>query len=94
MSAFGKWFWQGPSGGAAWVASLLALSVGVHLLRKAKKNRAAQKGKPQEPVWWKAPERWVEDPELSGLFFAIMGSCSILQLLWQLGRILLQGNKP
>ncbi len=94
MSAFGEWFWWGPSGGAAWMASILFFCLGLHLLRKAKKTRAAQKGKPQTPVWWNAPERWVEDPELLGLFLAFMGSCGIIQLLWQLGQILLQGNKP
>ena len=94
MSAFGKWFLRGPSGGAAWVVSLLFFCLGLHLLRKAKKNRAAHKDNPHEPVWWKAPERWMEDPELMGLFLAILGSGGIIHLLWQLGQFFLQGHKP
>ena len=59
---------------------------GLHLLRKAKKNRPCG-DKPKEPVWWKAPERWVEDPELLGLFFAFIGSGGIICSLWEFGRI-------
>ena len=72
------------------VVSLLFLSAGVHLLRKAK----MQKGKPKEPVWWKAPERWVEDPELLGLFFAFLGSVGTILTLWEIATTCLAGNKP
>lgn len=72
------------------LVSLVMLCVGVHLLREAKR----QKGKPKEPVWWKAPERWVEDPELLGLFFAFLGSVGTIQTLWEVASALLAGNKP
>ena len=74
------------------VVSLLFLSAGVHLLREAKMKM--QKGKPKEPVWWKAPERWVEDPELLGLFFAFLGSVGIIGTLWEIASAFLAGNKP
>ena len=72
------------------VVSLVFLCVGVHLLRKAKR----QEGKPKEPVWWKAPERWVEDPELLGLFFAFLGSAGTISTLWEIVSALLSGSKP
>ena len=72
------------------VVSLVFLCVGVHLLRKAKR----QEGKPKEPVWWKAPERWVEDPELLGLFFSFLGSIGTIQILWEIATTCLAGNKP
>jgi hypothetical protein len=62
------------------------LCAGLQLLRKAKKNRPCG-DKPKEPVWWKAPERWVEDPELSGLFFAFMGAVGIMGSLWEFWKI-------
>lgn len=65
------------------LVSLVMLCVGVHLLREAK----MRKDKPKEPVWWKAPERWVEDPELMGLFLAVIASGGILQTLWRLARL-------
>jgi len=69
------------------LAAIVFLCVGLHLLRKAKKNRATRGDKPKEPVWWKAPERWVEDPELLGLFFAFIGAGGIICSLWDFGRI-------
>lgn len=74
------------------VVSFLFLSAGVHLLREAKMKM--QKGKPKEPVWWKAPERWVEDPELLGLFFSFLGSIGTIQILWEIATTCLAGNKP
>jgi hypothetical protein len=65
------------------LVSLVMLCVGVHLLREAK----MRKDKPKEPVWWKAPERWVEDPELMGLFLAVIASGGILQTLWRFARL-------
>ena len=72
------------------VVSLVFLCVGVHLLGKAKR----QEGKPKEPVWWKAPERWVEDPELLGQFFAFLGSVGTIAALWQISSSCLAGNNP
>ena len=72
------------------VGAIVFLCVGVHLLRKAKR----QAGKPKEPVWWKAPERWVEDPELLGLFFAFLGSAGTILTLWESVSALLSGSKP
>lgn len=69
------------------LVSLAMLCLGVHLLRKAKRNRDGDKGKPKEPVWWKAPERWVEDPEPTGLFLAVIASGGILQTLCRLARM-------
>ena len=72
------------------VAALVCLYMGVHLLREAK----IRKDKPKEPVWWKAPERWVEDPELLGLFFAFLGSVGTILTLWEIASACLAGNKP
>lgn len=69
------------------VVAIGFLCAGLHLLREGKKNRAMRGDKPKEPVWWKAPERWVEDPELLGLFFAFIGSSGIIGFLWNFGRI-------
>ncbi len=92
MSAFTKWFFQGLSSGGGWLVSILFFCVGLHLLKKAKKTRSAHNGKPQEPVWWKAPERWVEDPELLGLFLTVLGAGAILHLLWQLASVIFAGK--
>ena len=72
------------------VGALVCLCAGVHLLREAK----MRKDKPKEPVWWKAPERWVEDPELLGLFFAFLGSVGTILTLWEIASAVLAGNKP
>lgn len=73
--------------GAEGLVSLAMLCLGVHLLRKAKRNRTKAGDKPKEPVWWKAPERWVEDPELLGLFLAVIASGGLLQTLCRLARM-------
>ena len=70
------------------VGALVCLCAGVHLLREAK----MRKDKPKEPVWWKAPERWVEDPELLGLFLTVLGAGAILHLLWQLASSIFSGK--
>ena len=72
------------------VVALVFLCVGVHLLKKAR----MQNGKPKEPVWWKAPERWMEDPELLGLFFTFLSSVGSILTLWQIASGFLAGNKP
>ena len=69
------------------VVAIGFLCAGLHLLREGKKNRAMRGDKPKEPVWWKAPERWVEDPELLGLFFAFIGAGGIICSLWDFWRI-------
>jgi hypothetical protein len=72
------------------LVSLAMLCLGVHLIRKAKRNRTMDGNKPKEPVWWKQMERWQEDPELLGLFLAVIASGGILQTLWRFAQMALR----
>lgn len=78
------------------LVSIVFLCLGLHLLRKAKENRAKDGDKPQKPLGFKELSRWQKDPELLGLFFAFMGSVGIIYFLWdfwQIAAAFLQGNQ-